>query len=477
MTERELEERLRAWYRAQIDSADRAPATLRASLTASVEAHPRSGLFGGRSLALLAAAALLAVLMIGSVAAVGSGFIRLATLVPPGPTPVLPGPTAVPNAAGVWTHVPYEPSMKASISPVVWTGSRFVAVSGGEGILNFITSADGQTWQEESPALSALLTHPGDVFLRSLAAGRGGVAAVGLTVTKIGAPNTNAGMAWFSTDGTNWTAVADPSFRPTNPADSIVITAVTPAGEGWVAVGEEDAPCQSEGCGLEITRAVVWTSSDGLHWTRAPAVAAFETSVMFGVARGDLGYVAVGAAVDETKPATAPAATRSAVWTSTDGRSWSRVPDAGLPHSSGDGSIEAVAAGAGGFVGIGQNLADIGSSGVAWWSSDGRTWKRAAGDFSGAFLSSLAVTPTGYLVIGSPAAVTFPGLTPTPSPAPAPACPSSIWSSSDGRAFTCVEGPPPDDSLKPLSIAASSSLEVLVGEDTSGGAVWVRTLP
>jgi hypothetical protein len=224
----------------------------------------------------------------------------------------------------------------------------------------------------------------------------------------------------------------------------------------------------------------VWTSPDGLHWTREPAVAAFEHAYMSGVAHGDGGSFAVGAAVDKLRPPSDPvkSASLAAVWTSSDVKSWSRVPDAGIAHSSNDDGMLGVAAGAGGLVAIGSVTGADRISGAAWWSADGTTWKQAIGDFSGSYLlGGVAVTPTGYLVIGSPVISMAGSPSPTPSPATARACPSSIWSSLEGRAFTCVEGPRAEDSFKPLSIAASSSLEVLVGEDTSGGAVWVRTLP
>jgi hypothetical protein len=489
MTERELEQRLRAWYRSQTEAGDRAPASLRASLTAAVEAHPRSGLFGGRSLALLAAAALLTALLAG-IAAICSGFIRPATSLPSRPALVPASPLFVPtnpttqatatassSASGIWSHLPYQPSMKATVGSVAWTGSRFVAVSGGAGVSTFLTSVDGQTWQEGSPALRGLLTHVGDVYLWGMASGPTGIAAVGLTVVKLGAPPVNAGIAWFSTDGLDWTTVADPSFRPTIAGDSIVLRAVAPAADGWVAVGEDDGPCKSEGCGLEITRAAVWSSPDALHWTRAPAAAALDTAFMSGVAHGGQGFVAIGSAADKSRPASGPGETptRTAIWTSRDGVNWTRVAQAGIPQQISESGLEAVAAGPGSFVAIGSKSAGDGIAAV--WSTDGSTWTPSAGDFSGAASTSIAATPGGYLLVGSPPGPPSPFLRSSPTPAPTPACPSLIWSSVDGRVFTCAAGAPSDDSFVRLAIAASPSLEVLVGEDASGGSVWVRRLP
>jgi hypothetical protein len=371
--------------------------------------------------------------------------------------------------------------MKASVGPVAWTGSRFVAVSGGAAVLTFISSIDGVTWQQSPLALPGSLTHPGDVFLRGLAAGHDEAAAVGLTVTKVGAsgdPNINAGMAWISSDGTNWTAVADPSFRPTRAGASIDLTAITPAAEGWIAVGEEVGPCNSEGCGLESARAAIWTSSDGLGWSRAPAVTALETAYMSGVAHGPAGYVGVGSAVDETVPPGEPGKTptRGAVWTSRDGQAWSRVAEGRIPREAAGSGFGAVAAGPGGFIAIGTP--STGDGFTVLWSADGSSWWPAVGDFSGAGApESIAVTPAGYLLVGYAPTPAVRRFLPTPSPAPTPVCPSFMWTSSDGRGFSCVANSPSDVSFKPGSGAASEDVEVLVGADSDGGAVWVRGLP
>lgn len=85
MTEHELEQRLRAWYRSEADqAADGAPAALRSSVGAIPYAEPMRRPWLGwnpfrtrRSLALAAALALLTVALAAGAAAVGSGLIRL----------------------------------------------------------------------------------------------------------------------------------------------------------------------------------------------------------------------------------------------------------------------------------------------------------------------------------------------------------------------------------------------------------------
>jgi hypothetical protein len=85
MTDNELEQRLRAWYQAEIDPAEPAPLSLRTSV-AAIPRSPsaRAGRFGTRrGVMLLAAATLLAAGAIGGVLVVGSGLVRQSSLVPP----------------------------------------------------------------------------------------------------------------------------------------------------------------------------------------------------------------------------------------------------------------------------------------------------------------------------------------------------------------------------------------------------------
>lgn len=90
MTNEELEQRLRAWYRLEIPENETAPAALRSALTAIVIASPSAwrGTASRRNVRMLAVAAVLTTL-VGAL--VGSGTVRLPTKVPPSqPAVVLP---------------------------------------------------------------------------------------------------------------------------------------------------------------------------------------------------------------------------------------------------------------------------------------------------------------------------------------------------------------------------------------------------
>lgn len=242
---------------------------------------------------------------------------------------------------------------------------------------------------------------------------------------------------------------------------------VTETEGGWLAVGEEDQPCEIM-CPAEA-RAVVWTSVDGIHWTQEPASLSLANAVMTGVTRGGPGYVAVGQSL--------PMPTSGAVWTSADGQSWSKVADAPVFHAppgtdqTFGAVVHAVRVGKDGIlVAVGQvgTQGDIGSA-LAWWSTDGRTWTAGTGDrFLYGQLFNVAATPTGFLATG---------------PSGLPSCLGGIWSSTDGRSWSCVAGDAAFADFAAYSAAASPDREVVVGFGPpfslpGGGpsaSAWVRS--
>jgi hypothetical protein len=125
--------------------------------------------------------------------------------------------------------------------------------------------------------------------------------------------------------------------------DGALMHAVAAGGPGLVAVGGEDQGCCSTdphfdvsypcvGCealndpAMENADAVVWTSPDGLTWSRVPhdetVFGGTGGQQMFGVVVGGPGLVAVG-----REGLGADGNGSAAVWTSPDGFTWSRVPD------------------------------------------------------------------------------------------------------------------------------------------------------
>jgi hypothetical protein len=125
MNDRDLEARLRAWYRAEAGEAEAAPLVLRQDVVAIPRTSPHgSRRFGrGRGLTLLAAAALL---IVGGTLAAGSGLLRLPTVVPPVPDPsVIAVATASPDASSPSPSESAAPS--ASPIPVAGPGGALIA--------------------------------------------------------------------------------------------------------------------------------------------------------------------------------------------------------------------------------------------------------------------------------------------------------------------------------------------------------------
>ena len=124
MNDRELERRLRAWYRTEAGAGETAPVWLRNDIAEipRTSSRPARRFGRGRGLTLLAAAALL--LVGGAVAAAGSGVLRLPWQVPPEPIP----PVAVvstPSTADESSGPVVSPSPAPSATPIA------VAKAGG----------------------------------------------------------------------------------------------------------------------------------------------------------------------------------------------------------------------------------------------------------------------------------------------------------------------------------------------------------
>ncbi|HET6744808.1 MAG TPA: hypothetical protein VFH90_03055, partial [Candidatus Limnocylindria bacterium] len=78
MTEREFEQRLRGYYRAEVEGAGRMPAELRENVWAIPDRMPATaGLFQSRRAVVLFAAAMLTALLVGGAIAIGAGLLRL----------------------------------------------------------------------------------------------------------------------------------------------------------------------------------------------------------------------------------------------------------------------------------------------------------------------------------------------------------------------------------------------------------------
>ena len=347
-----------------------------------------------RARLLLAAMALLA-------GACGSD-LAVTTTVAPTTSSGAPATTAATTAAPVvsslsWSRVPGDEAVFGgeggqAMTSVTAGGPGLVAVGTevSESDLDAAvwTSTDGISWSRV-PGDEAVFGGEGGQAMTSVTAGGPGLVAVG---TEVSESDLDAAV-WTSTDGISWSRV---------PGDEAVfggeggqaMTSVTAGGPGLVAVGTEGP--------IKNSDAAVWTSTDGITWSRIPHDEAVfgggGNQSMTSVTAGGPGLVAVGtdASNDDGDPA---------VWTSTDGITWSRVPheavfggeDRELMGADRQ-SMESVTAGGPGLVAVGFEGSFSNSDAAVWTSPDGITWSRVPHDdevFGGRFSQSMESVTAG----------------------------------------------------------------------------------
>lgn len=350
-------------------------------------------------------------------------------------------PSPVPSLAPGWERHTVQTGLDAPLTRVAWTGTRFLAVDAVGGSL--LDSTDGRTWHQQ-PRLA-------DGSVGMVAVGPGRVLAVGTA----NVPGSVVAI-WHSTDGLNWSATPDGASLHGRDGAFITMAAVVPAGDGWLAVGGEQLMCAPGPC---LVRAVVWASPDGLQWTRRADTAALQDAEMTGVVRTQAGYVAVGdAAVDPSLP---DSAIRPAIWTSPDGRTWTRSDRLPVVTAAKDADVvlDSVAVTGSRVVAVGHGTQGNGwVDAFAWWN-EGGTWSAVEiGRFFPSQGVKVAAVPGGLLAMF----VTGDDKT----------CPRAIWSSADGSSWGCIGNDPAFAGSTISDAAVAPAVEVLVGYGTVGAVVW-----
>ncbi len=309
-------------------------------------------------------------------------------------SPVATSPKIESLSTLAWSRVRYDEAVfgkefEQAMSSVTVGGPGLVAVGGAGTDAAVWTSPDGVTWSR--------VPNDGAVFTR---AGMSSVTAWGLGLVAVGQDEPNAAV-WTSPDGVTWSRVPHDEAVFGGEVGSICggagMSSVTVGGPGLVAVGSDGSPDCDGG-----SDAAVWTSVDGVTWSRVPhdeVVFGGETDGYYGqsmssVTAGGPGLVAVGSDLG-----------RVVVWTSVDGHVWSRVP-----HDEsvfGGAEMNSVIAGGPGLVAVGSDWLHA----VVWTSVDGITWSRVPPDesvFGGGFdsmhgdiaMSSVTVADPGLVAVG-----------------------------------------------------------------------------
>ncbi len=260
-------------------------------------------------------------------------------------TPTTPTPTSAPISPLAWSRIPHDEAVLGGVGfQGMWSvtagGPGLVAVGqdapGGDRDAAVWTSPDGITWSRV-PHDEAALGGEGGQGMWSVTAGGPGLVAVG--------SNGQDAAVWTSPDGITWSRVPHEETVLGGEGDQRM-SSVTAGGPGLVAVGED-------GLGEDFD-AAVWTSPDGITWSRVPhdeAVLGGESRQrMPSVTAGGPGLVAVGFDApdnDVDKDA--------AVWMSPDGITWSRVPhDEAVFGGDGVQQMLSVTAGGPGLVAVGN---------------------------------------------------------------------------------------------------------------------------
>jgi len=354
-------------------------------------------------------------------------------------------------AAGpVWTRVPDDAAVfdgegRQAIAAVVQGGPGLVAVGVDDLEGAVWTSMDGTTWERAADDGGVFVGDESRMVLNSVANGGPGLVAVGVDGIDP--------AVWTSPDGEVWSRVADVSTSGSGEMKDVVA-----GGPGFVAVGSSHSGYWEA--------ATVWTSADGTLWEQTVVPIDGAGGRMQSIVAGGPGFVAVGSVLGEG----GDDAVDAGVWTSTDGISWTRVPDSEEVFGGDDDQLmQAVTTGGPGFVAVGQDAGAGETAAAVWTSPDATTWTRVASTFdlyadsSARLLNSVVSEGSELTAVGAAGSA------------------AAIWTSTDGTAWTAV--PKNDGSFEQDGGAMFDVIvggpglvavgQVYVGSDPDA-AVWAR---
>lgn len=380
-----------------------------------------------------------------------------------------------------WFRVPHDDAVfggegGAEMLSIATNGSGFVAVGlTGDGVGDWRGDRNAAAWTSPDGISWSRVPHDPDIFgdageqeMFSVAAAGPGYVAVGYRFDEPERLGVTAGL-WISPDGVEWISIrndAEGSPMASSLAD------VTAGGPGVVAIGSDG-------------NAAVWTSVDGLAWSRVPDDPdVFVRSEMSSVIVGGPGLVAVGKSrsypgsqsTDGVTWTHSPGSSHAIVWTSVDGYTWSRVPhdEAVFGGASGEHCrMEDVTVGDSGLVAVGacegytvesdgeDGLVSHGDRIVIWTSENGYVWSRVPDEMVFAPDSNIDPDQSAYLDLYAidGGLIAFD--------------PDGTWFSSDGYAWTRTSDHTMDGGVADVTTTRTGLVAVGGDDDMTSAAVWI----
>jgi hypothetical protein len=257
-----------------------------------------------------------------------------------------------------WVRIADFPAAPGSLAASVASGGQGIVAVGSSGAQAAAWfSPDAARWQQ-APDQAALRDTP-QIRMTSIVAANDQFIAAGY-VGALGGPIRAA--FWHSLDGLAWERAADdPGFADARVAALAAVTGGAHAGR-IVAVG-------AKGDAQRATAPAAWVSDDGVGW-RPATISDAGPAMMNGVAASPAGLVALGNDADSLAGLS---------WSSPDGEAWSSaLADPAMGNGGSRIQVQAVVwAGAQYVAGGHRNFGTQRGTVVIWTSPDGRAWTRA----------------------------------------------------------------------------------------------------
>ncbi len=363
--------------------------------------------------------------------------------------PVTPAPTG--SVYGLSWHVTGQPPVtRLDFGPYFTTLDQDLLMVGTVNTTtnNQVTSTttvwsttDGAAWTQMSSEGSFVVSGHRFVAQGLSDDGVGGLVVVGNSLGS--APTDVVATAWHSRDGVNWTPMAVDSG----------------SGQEMVA-----GAASRSGAVVAAGNSVAWLSTDGKTWSAQLLPGASTAAGSFtprAVGSWSGGFVIIGLWNGDGP-------VRSAAWYSPDGREWkmAKTPLTGF-------DTRGVASVKGTIVAAGNDLGDTAPGLAAVWSStDGDTWTKSTppSDQSNVGIDGVASVGDSLLAFGAPPPSTTPATAsaaPTlPGSTPVPTAMEMFWVSDNG-----LDWLPINSTAAPLSrahMAAIGSRVIMLGGSADG---------